>query len=105
MRIPTLYRRLWPIAQRAIRASEAPLTIDITQPHTYQIDWQTESVIFAVDDRVVHHSRYSPTGKMGFVAWIDNQYVVVTPQGNFVWGLVEESAPQWIEIEELRIEL
>jgi hypothetical protein len=42
---------------------------------------------------------------MGFVAWIDNQYAIVTPQGNFGWGLLEESAPQWIEIEELRIEL
>lgn len=104
MRIPPLYRRLWPIAQRAIRASEMPLTLDITQPHTYQLDWRRDDVVFSIDGATVHHSRYSPTGSMGFVAWIDNQYAIVTPQGNFGWGLVEESAPQWIEIEDLRIE-
>lgn len=104
MRLPIFYRYVWPIGQRAIKVSEASLNqMDITQWHTYQIDWLQEKVIFLVNEQVVHTSPYSPTGKMGFVAWIDNQYAVVTPQGNFGWGLVEEAAPQWLEIQDLEI--
>lgn len=104
MRLPIFYRNVWPIGQRAIKVSEASLNqMDITQWHTYQIDWLQEKVSFWVNEQVVHTSPYSPTGKMGFVAWIDNQYAVVTPQGNLGWGLVEEAAPQWLEIQDLEI--
>jgi hypothetical protein len=105
MRVPFLYRLLWPIGQRAVKVSEASLNhVDIIQWHTYQIDWLREKVIFSVDEQVVHTSPYSPTGKMGFVAWIDNQYAIVTPQGRFGWGLIEESSPQWLEIQDISIQ-
>jgi hypothetical protein len=98
MRIPPLYRRLWRIAQYAIRASEHSLDLDITQPHHYRLDWLKDRVIFSIDEAVVHTSPYSPSGKMGFVAWIDNQYAILTPQGNFGWGVLAEPEPQWLEI-------
>lgn len=103
MRVPFLYRRLWRIGQHAIRASEASLNLDLTQIHYYCLDWLRDRVVFWVDDQIVHTSRYSPSGRMGFVAWIDNQYAIATPRGNFGWGLLEEAEPQWLEIEGLEI--
>jgi len=103
MRVPWLYRHLWPIGQAAIGVSESTPRLDLTKWHAYRLDWLPNQVIFAVDDQVIHVSPYSPKGKMGFVAWIDNQYVVVTPQGNFGWGLVDADGAQQLELENIQL--
>lgn len=104
MRVPALYRRLWPIAQRAIKVSEAVIPADITQIHTYRLTWEAERLTFWIDDTLIHTSPFSPTGRMGFIAWIDNQYAIVTPQGRFGWGLLEDAKAQWLDLYDLRIE-
>lgn len=103
MRVPFVYRRLWRVGQHALAVSEKALSFDITTWHTYRLDWQTNGVRFWVDDVLVHQSRYSPNGKMGFVAWIDNQYAVVTPQGRFGWGLIPELEAQTLELKAIEI--
>jgi hypothetical protein len=37
------------------------------------------------------------------VAWIDNQYLIVTPQGRLGWGLLDAPGEQWLEIADLRL--
>ncbi len=103
MRVPALYRRLYPIAQHAIRASEAPLGHDLTETHDYELAWTRAGVAWRVDGRIVHRSVYRPRGRLGFVAWIDNQYAVVTPQGRLGWGLVPCEEPQHLIIESLSL--
>jgi hypothetical protein len=88
MRSPTLYNRLWPIAQKAIRVSEKLLDVDITTSHIYELIWQADSVDFSVDGHIVHHAPYAPCGPLGFIAWIDNQYAIVTPQGRLGFGFI-----------------
>lgn len=102
-RIPRLYRLLWPIGQRAIKVSEKSLELDITQWHDYRLEWKLDEVIFSIDGVDVHRSPYSPKGPLGFVAWIDNQYAIITPQGRLGWGLVETSQPQALTIRHLTI--
>jgi hypothetical protein len=99
MRLPLVYRRLWPVGQAALRASEALLNLDLTQEHAYEIHWWPRYVVFRVDGRTVHVSPYSPRGRLGFVAWLDNQYAIVTPQGRLGWGLLaNESAHRlWLD--------
>ncbi|MCB9436785.1 MAG: hypothetical protein H6673_07290 [Anaerolineales bacterium] len=104
MRISTLYRRLWPIGQRAIGVSETALTFDLTQPHDYIIDWQLSHADFYVDGSLVHHARQVPRVPLGFIAWIDNQYAVVTPQGRFGFGRLALEHDQSLFIEDLRIQ-
>jgi hypothetical protein len=41
---------------------------------------------------------------MGFIAWIDNQYAVVTPQGKFGWGVVPLPEAQSLLLEHVKIE-
>lgn len=104
MRVPALYNLLWGIGQRAIGVSEALLNPEmIYTPHIYTIDWQTDQVIFSIDGAIVHQTDRSPQGKLGFVAWIDNQYAIVTPQGRFGWGLLQTALPQSLFIENLKI--
>ncbi len=104
MNLRRLYRRLWPIAQRAMRISEAPLEMAMTEWHTYTIAWEEQQTRFSVDDELVLEARSSPRGPLGFVMWLDNQYAVVTPWGRLGYGLLESSQCQWMEVDLLSIE-
>jgi hypothetical protein len=105
MRVPALYRRLWPIAQRAIGVSEASLNqVDLTRFHDFALRWETDRARFLVDGREVLRALRPPANPLRFVAWIDNAYAVATPQGQFALGTVDAPSTQWLEIENLRLD-
>jgi hypothetical protein len=103
MNIRRLYRALWPLGQRAIGVSEALVESDMRDWHTYIIHWGLERARFYVDDELVLDSDSSPHGPLGFVAWLDNQYAIVTPWGRFGYGLLDEPGHQWMEMDWLEI--
>ncbi|MBN2304540.1 MAG: hypothetical protein JXQ72_08695 [Anaerolineae bacterium] len=103
MRIPALYRRLWPVGQWAVGASEALLPVDVATPHTYELEWRLASVCFSVDGSTAHTAPVAPRGPLGFIAWVDNQYAVVTPQGRFKFGLVANPESQWLALDRVEI--
>ncbi len=104
MRIPALYRVLWPVGQRALGVAESALPVDMTTPHRYDLIWLPESVTFEVDGQTVLVSPCAPRGPLGFIAWMDNQYAVVTPQGRFGFGLIKTAERQWLALEEIDIQ-
>jgi hypothetical protein len=104
MRIPALYRTLWPVGQWAIGAAEAVVQEPLSEPHTYRLDWLPNSVLFYVDNRLILRSPFAPKGPLGFVAWLDNQFAIVTPQGNIQMGLLPIQQQQWLALESLVIE-
>jgi hypothetical protein len=104
MHVRSLRRRLWPIAQQAIRVSEASIGVDMTAWHTYVLEWGTDRARFLVDDRVVLDCDTPPQGRLGCVIWLDNQYAVVTPWGRLGYGLLDAPGRQWMELESLSIE-
>jgi hypothetical protein len=97
-----LCRKLWPLAQRILKVDEMLLPIDIDSWHEYGFSWDEQGVRFEIDGKTVLTTRHSPRGWLGFVAWIDNQYMVATPQGRVQHGilLTEE---QWLEIASLQV--
>ena len=103
MRIQALYRRLWPIGQRAIGVSEALVDEAMTAWHTYRIEWGVKRARFYVDDQSVLDCTTPPRGPLGLVIWLDNQAMVVTPQGQFRHTLVASPTPQWMEITAVEI--
>lgn len=104
MRSRPLYDALWPIGQRAIGVSEALLNGELLREcHSYSIDWQAGRATFAVDGEVVHQADPVAPGPLGFIAWIDNQYAVVTPQGRFRWGLLAAPGAQSLDLSAIRI--
>lgn len=95
MRFPAFYRRLWPIGQAALGVSEHALDTSLLhEDHDYGLDWLPDRVIFRIDGEIVHETDRSPGGPLGFIAWIDNQYAIVTPQGRFGFGLVTVPSDQ-----------
>ncbi len=104
MNIRRVYRALWPPIQRAIHVSEAALEASMTEWHVYVIEWGRCHSHFFVDGELVAGPISSPRGPLGFVMWLDNQYMVATPQGRLGWGVLEVAERQWMEVEEFTIE-
>jgi Glycosyl hydrolases family 16 len=107
MRSRRLYRRLWPWFERGFGIAERRLdgmtAGPITEWHTYGIDWGPRQATFYVDGGVVLRAP-SPQGPLGFVAWLDNQSLIVHPSGRLRHGLVAKSTQQWMEIDDLHLE-
>lgn len=106
MRNPILYRRLWPLGQRALKVDEAFIAEYPPQDWMhYQIQWTAENVTFLIDDTIYLKTPLSPRGALGFIAWIDNQYAIVTPQGRFGGGLCASTDTTSLEIADLVLNL
>jgi hypothetical protein len=104
MNIRPLYRALWPPIRRVIRVQEAAIGANMTAWHTYAVEWGAQWASFYVDGEPVLEGAPSPQGPLGFVMWLDNQYMVATPQGRFRWGLLGVPDRQWMEVDSLVIE-
>lgn len=93
-----LRRRMWPSIREQLGISFAPLAVELREWHDYTLDWRPDGCDFAVDGTMVHQTLHSPRGPLGFVCWIDNQYLVMTPRGRFRWATLALDKPQWMEI-------
>lgn len=100
---PRLRQRVWPAVQRQLGISFAALPMTMTEWHTYRLQWQPDGCTFAVDDVVVLQTPHTPRGPLGFVCWLDNQYMVAKANGRFSSGTLPITETQWMEIERLEI--
>jgi hypothetical protein len=57
-----------------------------------------------VDGQQVLDCATPPRGPLGLVIWLDNQFMVVTPQGRLRHGLLAKPGEQWLEIGSVVIE-
>ena len=113
MRVPQLYRRLWPMGQRALGVSEAMVGerasegnesgFRLSAWHDYRIEWGVERARFFVDEHPVLDCDTSPKGPLGLVIWLDNQAMVLTPQGRFRHAVVACEHEQWLEVKALTV--
>lgn len=99
--IPQLGQLARRLGRRKIRQSAAELGIDPTDWHTFRLKWETEQVTFWVGDRPVLTTSISPTGPLGLVLWIDNQYAALPPNGHLGYGTLANPQPAWIEVRQL----
>jgi hypothetical protein len=96
--VSRLRRSIWPFLRRQLKISYRALDIDMASWHSYRLCWTEEKCEFWVDERRVYKTSFSPNGPMGFVCWIDNQYLVAKPTGAFRWGTIPIESEQWLEI-------
>jgi hypothetical protein len=89
--------------QRVSGAKESILEADMTVWHDYRLEWHEREAIFWVDNQCVLRATLPPTRPLGFVAWLDNQYAIASPQGILRFGTVT-TEPEWFELDALRIE-
>ena len=104
MNVDAFYRRLWPIGQRAIGVAERTVPVSMTDWHIYAIDWHRKSVRFSVDGQPLLETQHAPAGPLGLVIWLDNQYMQVTPWGQFAWGTVAKEKEEWLELDWIVVE-
>lgn len=90
--------------QRISGAHEASIQLDWTAWHTFELDWQRDAAAFWVDGDQVLRAPRPPAGPLGFVAWVDNQFAVATPRGEFRFGTLDAPGRQWLELDWIRIE-
>ena len=97
-------RRIWTAVQRRLGISYAQIDLDITDWHIYELLWYPDGCRFNVDDKQLMQTPFSPRGPLGFVCWVDNQYMIVTARGRFGWGYLPIIKTQWMEVVDLLIE-
>ena len=103
-RVPALERRVWPLVQRDLGISEQLIDQTPYDWHDYTIMWRHDGVQFAIDGQTVHETKRAPHGPLGFAAWIDNQYAVATRWGQLGYGVLDISAPQYLDLAHVQIE-
>lgn len=103
MRNRFFYRWLWPFAQAAIQVNESLVTVDITDWHTYTIEWRAKTASLLVDQQPVLVCTTPPRGPLGLVIWLDNQAMTVTPWSLPHQQLVAANHHQWLELAWLKI--
>jgi hypothetical protein len=102
--IPGLGRLVMAAARRFAQAHEAMLDdIQLTEWHTYALEWEVNQARFWVDGVERLRSPAPPRGPLGFVLWIDNQYAIASREGKFGFGLCELKEEQWLEVSELQV--
>ncbi len=102
-RVGRIRRRLWPWVQRRLGISHVSIATNMTEWHEYRLAWRRNGCVFQVDGRTLLHTPHSPRGPLGFVCWIDNQYMVATADGRFRWGTLATPEWQWLELRELSV--
>ena len=102
MNIPALRWRLWKYGQRTANICEREISAPMTEWHTYAIRWQKNGIRFMIDGQPFLNCHCVIPGPLGFVMWLDNQFMVAVPWGRFRWGVLDTPA-QWMEIQQLKI--
>jgi hypothetical protein len=103
--LPGLGRLVMATARRAVRAYESVLDdVRLTDWHEYDLEWRPDVAVFRVDGVERLWSLAPPSGPLGFVLWIDNQYAIASRAGKFGFGLCPVREEQWLEVEGLRLE-
>ncbi len=98
-----LRRRLWPSVRRRLGIHAAPLAVELRDWHDYRLEWRRDGGRFLVDGAPVLTTPTAPRGPLGFVCWLDNQYLVLTPRGRFRAGVLPVAREQWLEVSDLAI--
>lgn len=102
-RVPGVRRPAMRRALGSVRAAEALVETPLDAWHTYELTWRPGEVRFLVDGREILAASLDVPGLLTFVAWIDNQYAVATPEKGFGFGVVPTVEEQWLEIEALEV--
>jgi hypothetical protein len=109
--LPAIPFLLWPktarllkqLAVSIIKEDATPLTIDLTGWHQYQLQLGCQQVRFMIDQRCVFRTNFAPSGRLGLVIWIDNQYFKFTPEGKIGFGFLPLASEQVLDIQNLTL--
>ena len=88
---------------RIIDEDAAIVSVDVTQWHSYRLEWNPSRSTFWVDEVLVLDTPVSPRPPLGLVIWMDNQYAAFTSDGTLKWGLESNLTEARLEIENIEM--
>jgi len=103
MLIPPAGKRLRRVVQSRVAQGAGLVDVDVTQWHSYALEWQPGEVSFWIDEKMTYTTQAAPSGKLGLVLWIDNQYAAWTPDGRLRYGFLANPQPAYLEIDDIAI--
>ncbi len=103
--IPLVRRPVMRFALHRVTAAEAVLPCAADELHEYELMWEPKLATFRVNGAVVLRTEQPPRAPLGFVAWIDNQYAVATPEHGLRFGTLPTGAKQTLDLHQASIEL
>jgi hypothetical protein len=101
--VPKASRSRRRIAASIIRSDAKKLELDYSEWQEYQLEWGPGRVLFAVGGQTLFASDVSPSGPLGLVIWLDNQFAAWRPDGGITAGRLANEAAV-LEIEQLSVE-
>jgi hypothetical protein len=101
MRIPLLGRLFSGVRMPA--REKALDNWDFTQWHEFEIHWLPEAIHFRIDGDEVLAARVKVDIPLAFIAWIDNNFASVKPNGEFEVGNLAIEQEQSLMIQTLEI--
>ncbi len=101
--LPLLRRWIVPMVRRQAAATEVVLDAPLDEWHEYALTWAADGAIFEVDGEIVAETNIVPHGPLGFVAWIDNQYAVLSEAKGIRFGLLPTTEEYSLEIQGLEV--
>jgi hypothetical protein len=101
---PRFCRLLRKVSQNFILQSSTHTTLDVTTWHHYRIRWTENHVGFEIDKQGVYETTIVPFGPLGFVLWVDNQYLSVSPEKPVSFGSLANPKAVCLEVQNLSIQ-
>jgi hypothetical protein len=86
-----------------VKESAVQMDGDVTESHTYRIEWRSGEVCFLLDGEIKLITPISPRGRMGLVLWIDNQFAAFPPDGRVRFGSLDNPEPVWLELSAISV--
>jgi hypothetical protein len=102
--IPSIRSIIWPAVRQILGISFQQVHLNMTEWHSYRLDWGPGECHFWVDEQRIYQAEFSPSGPLGFVCWLDNQYLVAKPTGRISWGILPLPDEEWLEIDKLKLQ-
>jgi hypothetical protein len=107
LRLPGMRRLATAVGGRVVSDQDMPLPADLDPLlwHDFELDWRDGEARFAVDGVEVARLSGSavPTGPLGFVAWIDNNWAALEDDGAFRAGRLAVPGEQWLELASVEV--
>jgi len=109
--LPVLPFFLWPaagkvirkIAKQFVKEDGRSVSVRVEEWHSYRLVWGSDEVRFGIDGQEVFTTPLCPTGKLGLVIWIDNQFMRFGPDGKFRSGYAVTDSTHWMNIRNLKL--
>lgn len=89
--------------RRQVHQSAGLINLDVTEWHTYTLDWQDGLVKFSQDGSEIQQSKVTPHPPLCLVIWIDNQYAALPPNGRVHYGTLPNPEPAWMEVKQIEL--